>query len=111
MPTQKRKEVTMSDPLPPPSPSFDKGCNKDKIFEANKEFVFAMFRERPKSVLMVEDETSVYTSVINKHIRQWEKEGKVQVWKIARCRITHRLAAYYTTDINLFTYPSKPCSL
>jgi hypothetical protein len=86
------------------SPNFlHKRQAKDKHFAAQKKQVFAAFKRKPATMLMVSIETGIMRSNITWYVRKWKRQGCIHLLKQSICPISKRKAGYYTTNTHLFT--------
>ena len=90
-----------------PSNSLHKRQGKDKHFEAQMKRVFAAFKRRPSTMLMVSIETGILRANICRYVAEWQKQGRIHLLKQGLCKVSKHRAGYYTTDTNLFTQPLK----
>jgi hypothetical protein len=80
---------------------------KDKHFEVQMKRVFAAFKRKPSTMLMVSIETGILRANICRYIAKWQKQGSIHLLKQGLCKVSKHRAGYYTTDTNLFTQPLK----
>lgn len=90
-----------------PYNSFDGRRNKDKHFEVQMKRVFAAFKHKPSTMLMVSIETGILRANICRYVAEWQKQGKVRLLKQGLCKVSQYRAWYYTADTNLFTQALK----
>jgi hypothetical protein len=90
-----------------PSNSLNKIQIKDKHFEAQMKRVFAAFKCRPSTMLMVSIETGILRANICRYVAEWKKQGSILLLKQGLCKVSKHRAGYYTTDTNLFNQPLK----
>lgn len=90
-----------------PSISLHKGQSKDKHFEVQMKRVFAAFKRKPSTMLMVSIETGILRANICRYVSEWQKQGSIHLLKQGLCKVSKHRAGYYTTDTNLFTQPLK----
>ena len=90
-----------------PSNSLHKGQGKDKHFEVQMKRVFAAFKRKPSTMLMVSIETGILRANICRYVAKWQKQGSIHLLKQGLCKVSKHRAGFYTTDTNLFTQPSK----
>lgn len=90
-----------------PSNSLHKRQGKDKHFKAQMERVFAVFKRKPSTMLMVSIETGIMRSNITRYVAKWQKSNSIHLLKQGLCKVSKHRAGYYTTDTNLFTQPLK----
>lgn len=65
--------------------------------------VFDSFKERPKTMKMVNMETDIMRENICRYVAILQEQGKIAVVKTGRCPITgYSGVNYYTTDPELF---------
>ena len=75
---------------------------KDNGFEAQKKIVFKSFHERPKTMLMVSNETGILRANICRYVAEWRGLSRIGATKKDYCKITKHLADYLTTNPDLF---------
>ncbi len=97
----------MNKPLNTPSISLHKRQGKDKHFEVQMKRVFAAFKRKPSSMLMVSIETGILRANICRYVAKWQKSNSIHLLKQGLCKVSKHRAGYYTTDTNLFTLPLK----
>lgn len=90
-----------------PSNSLHKRQGKDKHFEVQMKRVFAAFKRKPSTMLMVSIETGILRANICRYVAEWQKQGSIHLLKQGLCKVSKHRAGYYTTDTNLFTQPLK----
>jgi hypothetical protein len=90
-----------------PSNSLHKRQGKDKHFEVQMKRVFAAFKRKPSTMLMVSIETGILRANICRYVSEWQKQGRIHLFKQGLCKVSKHRAGYYTTDTNLFTQPLK----
>ena len=90
-----------------PSNSMHKRQGKDKHFEVQMKRVFAAFKRKPSTMLMVSIETGVLRANICRYVAEWQKSNSIHLLKQGLCKVSKHRAGYYTTDTNLFTQPLK----
>ena len=90
-----------------PSNSLHKRQGKDKHFEVQMKPVFAAFKRKPSTMLMVSIETGILRANICRYVAEWQKQGSIHLLKQGLCKVSKHRAGYYTTDTNLFTQPLK----
>ena len=90
-----------------PSNSLHKRQGKDKHFEVQMKRVFAAFKRKPSTMLMVSIETGILRANICRYVAKWQKQGSIHLIKQELCKVSKHRAGYYTTDTNLFTQPLK----
>jgi hypothetical protein len=90
-----------------PSNSLHNRQCEDKYFEAQMKRVFAAFKRKPATMLMVSIETGILRANICRYVAEWQKQGSIRLLKQGLCEVSKHRAGYYTTDTNLFTQPSK----
>jgi hypothetical protein len=90
-----------------PSNSLHKRQGKDKHFEVQMKRVFAAFKRKPSTMLMVSIETGVLRANICRYVAKWQKSNSIHLLKQGLCKVSKHRAGYYTTDTNLFTQPLK----
>lgn len=84
-----------------------KGQGKDKHFEVQMKRVFAAFKRKPSTMLMVSIETGILRANICRYVAKWQKSNSIHLLKQGLCKVSKHRAGYYTTDTNLFTQPLK----
>ncbi len=84
-----------------------KGQGKDKHFQAQMKRVFAAFKRKPSTMLMVSVETGILRAAICRYVAKWQKSNSIHLLKQELCKVSKHRAGYYTTDTNLFTQPLK----
>jgi hypothetical protein len=92
--------------LKTPSNSLHKRQGKDKHFEVQMKRVFAAFKRKPSTMLMVSIETGILRANICRYVAEWQKNNSIHLLKQGLCNVSKHRAGYYTTDTNLFTQPS-----
>jgi|JI8StandDraft_1071087.scaffolds.fasta_scaffold303413_2 hypothetical protein len=90
-----------------PSNSLHKRQGKDKHFEVQMKRVFAAFKRKPSTMLMVSVETGILRANICRYVAKWQKSNSIHLLKQGLCKVSKHRAGYYTTDTNLFTQPLK----
>ena len=90
-----------------PSNSLHKRQGKDKHFEVQMKRVFAAFKRKPSTMLMVSIETGILQANICRYVAKWQKSNSIHLLKQGLCKVSKHRAGYYTTDTNLFTQPLK----
>ena len=90
-----------------PSNSLHNRQGKDKHFEVQMKRVFAAFKRKPSTMLMVSFETGILRANICRYVAKWQKCNSIHLLKQGLCKISKHRAGYYTTDTNLFTQPLK----
>jgi hypothetical protein len=90
-----------------PSNSLHKRQGKDKHFEVQMKRVFAAFKRKPSTMLMVSIETGILRANICRYVAEWQKSNSIHLLKQGLCKVSKHRAGYYTTDTNLFTQPLK----
>jgi hypothetical protein len=90
-----------------PSNSLHKRQGKDKHFEVQMKRVFAAFKRKPSTMLMVSIETGILRANICRYVAKWQKSNSIHLLKQGLCKVSKHRAGYYTTDTNLFTQPLK----
>lgn len=88
-----------------PDNDLHKGQGEDKHFEAQMKIVFAAFKQKPATMLMVSVETGILRANICRYVAAWQKQGSIQLLKHRLCKVSKHRAGYYTADTNLFTQP------
>jgi hypothetical protein len=91
----------------PPSIYLHKVQSKDKHFEAQMKRVFAAFKRKPSTILMVSIETGILRANICRYVSEWQKQGSIHLLKQGVCKVSKHSAGYYTTDTNLFNQTLK----
>ena len=90
-----------------PSNSLHKRQGKDKHFEVQMKRVFAAFKRKPSTMLMVSIETGILRANICRYVAKWQKSNSIHLLKQGLCKVSKHRAGYYSTDTNLFTQPLK----
>lgn len=90
-----------------PSNSLHNRQGKDKHFEVQMKRVFAAFKRKPSTMLMVSIETGILRANICRYVAKWQKINSIHLLKQGLCKVSKHRAGYYTTDTNLFTQPLK----
>jgi hypothetical protein len=90
-----------------PSNSLHKRQSKYKHFEVQMKRVFAAFKRKPSTMLMVSIETGILRANICRYVAKWQKSNSIHLLKQGLCKVSKHRAGYYTTDTNLFTQPLK----
>ena len=90
-----------------PSNSLHKKQGKYKHFEVQMKRVFAAFKRKPSTMLMVSIETGILRVNICCYVAKWQKSNSIHLLKQGLCKVSKHRAGYYTTDTNLFTQPLK----
>jgi hypothetical protein len=90
-----------------PSNSLHKRQGKDKQFEVQMKRVFAAFKRKPSTMLMVSIETGILRANICRYVAKWQKSNSIHLLKQGLCKVSKHRAGYYSTDTNLFTQPLK----
>ena len=90
-----------------PSNSLHNRQGKDKHFEVQMKRVFAAFKRKPSTMLMVSIETGILRANICRYVAKWQKSNSIHLLKQGLCKVSKHRAGYYTTDTNLFTQPLK----
>lgn len=90
-----------------PSNSLHKRQGKDKHFEVQMKRVFAAFKRKPSTMLMVSIETGILRANICRYVAKWQKSNSIHLLKQGLCKVSKHRAGYYTTDTKLFTQPLK----
>jgi hypothetical protein len=90
-----------------PSNSLHKRQGEDKHFEAQMKRVFAAFKRKPSTMLMVSIETGILRANICRYVAKWQKSNSIHLLKQGLCKVSKHRAGYYTTDSNLFAQPLK----
>jgi hypothetical protein len=90
-----------------PSNSLHKRQGKDKHFEGQEQQVFAAFKRKPSTMLMVSVETGILRANICRYVAEWQKQGCIHLLEQGLCKVSKHRAGYYTTDTNLLTQPLK----
>lgn len=84
---------------------------KDKDFEVQMIRVFAAFKRKPSTMLMVFVETGILRANICRYVAKWQKQASIHLLKQGLCEVSKHRAGYYTTDTNLFDNPFKTVSV
>ena len=90
-----------------PSNSLHNRQSKDKHFEVQMKRVFAAFKRKPSTMLMVSIETGILRANICRYVAKWQKSNSIHLLKQGLCNVSKHRAGYYSTDTNLFTQPLK----
>jgi len=90
-----------------PSNSLHKRLGKVKHFEVQMKRVFAAFKRKPSTMLMVSIETGILRANICRYVAKWQKGNSIHLLKQGLCKVSKHRAGYYSTDTNLFTQPLK----
>ena len=90
-----------------PSNSLHKKQGKYKHFEVQMKRVFAAFKRKPSTMLMVSIETGILRANICRYVAKWQKSNSIHLLKQGLCKVSKHRAGYYNTDPNLFTQPLK----
>lgn len=90
-----------------PSNSLHNRQGKDKHFEVQMKRVFAAFKRKPSTMLMVSIETGILRANICRYVAKWQKSNSIHLLKQGLCKVSKHRAGYYSTDTNLFTQPLK----
>jgi len=90
-----------------PDNSLHKGQCEDRHFEVQMTRVFAAFKRKPSTMLMVSIETGILRANICRYVAEWQRRGSIQLFKQGHCEVSKHRAGYYTTDTNLFIKPLK----
>ena len=90
-----------------PSNSLHKRQSKDKHFEVQMKRVFAAFKRKPSTMLMVSIDTGILRANICRYVAKWQKSNSIHLLKQGLCKVSKHRAVYYSTDTNLFTQPLK----
>ena len=86
-----------------PSKSLHCRQSEDKHFEVQIKRVFAAFKRKPSTMLMVSIETGVLRANICGYFAKWQKSKSIHLLKQRLCKISKNRSGYYTADTNLFT--------
>jgi hypothetical protein len=97
----------MVNTLNTPSNSLHNRQGKDKHFEVQMKRVFAAFKRKPSTMLMVSIETGILRANICRYVAKWQKGNSIHLLKQGLCKVSKHRAGYYSTDTNLFTQPLK----
>jgi hypothetical protein len=97
----------MAETLKTPNTSLFNGQTKDKHFKAQMFRVFAAFKRKPSTMLMVAIETGIERANICRYVAEWQKQEKIHLLNQGICPITKYRAGFYTTDTSLFSQPLK----
>lgn len=98
----------MDKPLKPPNNSLHKRQSKDKHFQTQMETVFAAFRSKPQTMLMVEIKTGIFRANICRYVAKWQKSNSIHLLRQGLCKVSKHGAGYYTTDPELFPAIVEP---
>lgn len=86
-----------------PYNSFDGRRNKDKHFEVQMKRVFAAFKLKLSTILMVSSKREVLRANICCCFSEWQEQGRILLLKQGVLQIAKYFTRYYTTDINFFS--------
>jgi hypothetical protein len=70
----------MAKTLNTPSNSLHKRQGEDKHFEAQMKRVFAAFKRKPSTMLMVSIETGILRANICRYVAKWQKSNSIHLW-------------------------------
>ena len=90
-----------------PSKSLHYRQSEDKHFEGQMKRVFAAFKRKPSTMLMVSIETGILRANICRYVAKWQKNNSIHLLKQGLCKVSKHRSGYYTTDKNLFTQTLK----
>ena len=90
-----------------PSKSLHYRQSEDKHFEVQMKRVFAAFKRKPSTMLMVSIETGILRANICRYVAKWQKNNSIHLLKQGLCEVSKHRSGYYTTDKNLFTQTLK----
>jgi hypothetical protein len=91
-----------------PSNSLHNRQSKDKHFEVQMKRVFAAFKRKPSTMLMVSIETGILRANICRYVAEWEKEKRICIVRKGICPISKHRAGFYTTNPELFPSIVEP---
>ncbi len=91
-----------------PSNSLHKRQGKDNHFEAQMKRVFAAFKRKPSTMLMVSIETGILRANICRYVAKWQKQGSIHQLKQGLCKVSKHRAGFYTTNPELFPAIVEP---
>lgn len=77
-----------------PSNSLHKRQGKDKHFEVQMKRVFAAFKRKPSTMLMVSIETGILRANICRYVAKWQKQGSPR-YGMGRVQCNQRLFRPY----------------
>lgn len=86
-----------------------KDNENEYIIQKNE--VFNSLNKSPKTMLMVAKETGIERASVCWFVRGFRKNDLIRVFKIGYCPITKHLAAFLTTDKELFNDDSEQLRL
>jgi predicted transcriptional regulator of viral defense system len=78
--------------------SGDKGSH----FRTQYQITYQFFKERPKTMLEVSDETGIRRANICRYIDKMRKKGQLELIHRGLCPVTHCRSGFYSTDESLF---------
>lgn len=76
---------------------------QDKQYRRQMQRVFLSLYKKPKTMLMVAEETGIYRANICRYVAEWERRNCIQIYRKGLCPITNHRAGFYTTNPELFT--------
>lgn len=82
--------------------------SEDKHFEVQMKRVFAAFKRKPSTMLMVEVETGIMRSNITRYVAKWQKSNSIHLLKQGLCKVSKHRAGFYTTNPDLFPAIVEP---
>lgn len=75
--------------------------DKDRDFLFQRQRVYQSFRERPKTMLQVSQETGIYRANICRYIHRMKAEGTKYRLPRGLCPISKNKAIFWTTNLNI----------
>lgn len=75
--------------------------DKDRDFLFQRQRVYQSFRERPKTMLQVSQETGIYRANICRYIHRMKNEGTIYRLPRGLCPISKNKAIFWTTNLNI----------
>ena len=82
---------------------------KDKHFEVQMKRVFAAFKRKPSTMLMVSIETGIMRSNITRYVAKWKKQDCIKIVKFGICPISKSTGVQFlTTNPELFPAIVEP---
>ncbi len=94
--------------LDTPSNFLHKRQGKDKNFETQIQQVFAAFKRKPSTMLMVSIETGILRASICRYVAKWQKSNSIHLLKQGFCKVSKHRAGFYTTNPELFPAIVEP---
>jgi hypothetical protein len=90
-----------------PCNSLHKVHSEDKHFEGQMKRVFAAFKRKPSTMLMVSIETGILRANICRYVAEWQKNNTIHLLQEGLCKVSKHRAGYYSTDKDLFDQPLR----